>query len=59
MIKQFLLQAFLAATAVLAYLDTAGLSYILPERYAWVPLAIGVANILLASLRSAKVDRSE
>jgi hypothetical protein len=32
---------------VLAYLDTAGLRDVLPARYAWVPIALGAANVAL------------
>jgi len=55
--KQFFLQAFLVLTAVLAYLDTAGLNYFLPEKFAWVPIAIGILNIVLRQIGASKVDK--
>ena len=30
---------------VLAYLQTAGITQFLPEKYAWVPIALGAVNI--------------
>ncbi len=40
---------------VLAYLQTAGLADILPPKYAWVPIAIGAANVGLRLITTGPV----
>jgi hypothetical protein len=40
---------------VLAYLDTAGIASVLPPKYAWVPIAIGAANVGLRLITTGPV----
>ncbi len=40
---------------VLAYLQTAGLTAVLPPKYAWVPIALGALNVALRLITTGPV----
>lgn len=44
---------------IVAYLDMAGLSSILPPKYAWLPVAVGVLNIVLRYMTTTPVGKAE
>lgn len=60
MFKHYLLALVGVLAAVVAYLDSSGFlaTLPLPERLAWLPIGVGVANIVIQQLRRAKVDKS-
>lgn len=48
-----LFDAIAIVCGVLAYLQTAGIDRFLPPSLAWVPIAIGAANIILHGILAA------
>lgn len=60
MFKHYILGVLGTLAAVVAYLDSSGYlaTLPLPERLAWLPMGVAVANILFQQLRRAKVDKS-
>lgn len=55
--RTILVNALVIAAGVAAYLDAAGIKDILPPGYAWVPVAIGVANIVLRIVTTTAVGQ--
>ena len=47
----------LAVAGIFAYLDMAGLSTILPAKYSWVPIVVGVANIALRVITTSPIGK--
>jgi uncharacterized membrane protein len=45
------------AAGVVAYLNDSTLGSLLPPKYAWVPIAIGVANIVMRSVTTTPVGQ--
>jgi hypothetical protein len=55
MIKKFrghVVDALAIICGVLAYLQTAGITTFLPPKLAWIPIALGAANIVLHGVLS-------
>jgi uncharacterized membrane protein len=55
--RQYIFLAIGVLAAIFAYLDTSGVLSFLPERFAWVPIAVAIANIVIQQLRYTIVDR--
>jgi hypothetical protein len=45
--------------AIIAYLNDSALAGFLPPKYAWVPIAIGVANIIMRSITNTGVGQKQ
>ncbi|WP_448953086.1 hypothetical protein [Labrys neptuniae] len=53
------LNGLLIAAAVVDYLNSSTLGSVLPPNYAWVPIVIGVANILMRAATNTAMGKKE
>lgn len=57
--RTLLANALIVLAGIIAYLDMAGLAAIIPPKYSWVPIAIGVLNIVLRYMTTTPVGKKE
>lgn len=57
--RTLLANGLIVVAGIVAYLDMAGLSGILPARYAWLPVAVGVLNIVLRYMTTTPVGKAD
>lgn len=57
--RTLLANGLIVLAGIVAYLDMAGLSGILPSKYAWLPVAVGVLNIVLRYVTTTAVGKKE
>lgn len=60
MFKHYLLAGASILAGLIAYADASGLlaTLPLPDKLAWLPVGVGIANVVIQQLRRAKVDKS-
>lgn len=59
--KTILINGLIVLASVAAYVDAAGVGQYFPEggRYAWVPMAIGILNIVLRAVTTTPVFKKD